>query len=275
MQPFTFNFFSPTESSVSGIVPIHEFPASDERNFVLNEIPYPNNKSNEFKYRECATNHFKFLVTSSSLQLADIPANCDIVHGKYEGGLQIWECSKDLVDFIHSGLDDIIFPTTSVLELGCGHGLPCLAAMKKYDARSFVFSDFNKEVLETITWPNIIANTPIELHSRVKCVSGDWDLLVNSYLSSGLDFGLILSAETLYTEECTKKVFSALSNLLCEGGVAVLSNKRYYFGVGGGVGLFEEMITKSPRLQIVSKNSVEDGASNVRDILVITTKGRG
>ena len=66
----------------------------------------------------------------------------DLIPGRYEGGLKIWECSIDLVNHflrrteLHSG---------SVLELGCGHGLPAIAALLK-GCRPVVLSDFNDDV---------------------------------------------------------------------------------------------------------------------------------
>ena len=46
-----------------------------------------------------------------------------------------------------------------VIELGCGHGLPGIAAAYR-GAASVVFADYNPEVLETLTAPNVLANTP-------------------------------------------------------------------------------------------------------------------
>ena len=53
----------------------------------------------------------------------------DLLPGQYEGGLKIWECSEDLVSFLHQsrleGMDGNL-----VLELGCGAALPGLLAFK-------------------------------------------------------------------------------------------------------------------------------------------------
>ncbi len=59
----------------------------------------------------------------------------------------------------------------TVLELGCGLGLPGIAALS-LGAQSAVFSDFNDDVLE-YTWKNIQLNCPQKLDS-VQCYGGDW-----------------------------------------------------------------------------------------------------
>ena len=42
----------------------------------------------------------------------------DLVSGVYEGGLKVWECSFDLVDYIQANATEFI--GKNVLELGCG-----------------------------------------------------------------------------------------------------------------------------------------------------------
>ena len=74
--------------------------------------------------------------------------NSDLVSGIYEGGLKVWECSLDLVDFITANKDK--FAGKHVLEIGCGQGLPGVQALKQ-GASSVVFQDFNEEVLRNAT----------------------------------------------------------------------------------------------------------------------------
>ena len=45
-------------------------------------------------------------------------AESDLVSGLYEGGLKVWECSFDLVDYIAQ--NDEEFNGKTILELGCG-----------------------------------------------------------------------------------------------------------------------------------------------------------
>jgi len=54
----------------------------------------------------------------------------DLVPGKYEGGLKLWEGSLDLVKALNSDIKEgrLLLESKRVLELGCGHGLPGIFA---------------------------------------------------------------------------------------------------------------------------------------------------
>ena len=60
----------------------------------------------------------------------------------------MWECSLDLVDYIKQHPDFI--KNKTVIELGCGQGLPGVMALK-YGAEHVCFQDFNQEVLDKAT----------------------------------------------------------------------------------------------------------------------------
>jgi hypothetical protein len=63
-----------------------------------------------------------------------------------------------------------------------------------------------------------------------------------------------------------------ISRFLCVNGVVIISSKRYYFGVGGGMLALEELIKEAGAEQsytVIEKLSFEDGKSNVRDIIVM------
>ncbi len=57
----------------------------------------------------------------------DIAGDSDLVPGVYEGGFKIWECAHDLAQFLSTRN----FSGLSVLELGCGVGLPGLACFAR------------------------------------------------------------------------------------------------------------------------------------------------
>jgi tRNA G26 N,N-dimethylase Trm1 len=89
--------------------------------------------------------------------------NYDIVKGKYEGGGKIWECSIDLAKYVYSRFTSSNSSCSSFssyrpglcLELGCGHGIPGLVALRlEYQV---YFTDFNKEVLR-VTHENVLLN---------------------------------------------------------------------------------------------------------------------
>ena len=54
----------------------------------------------------------------------------DLVSGVYEGGLKIWECSEDLLEFLHSNKSGKL-AGLKVLELGCGAALPGIFCFKE------------------------------------------------------------------------------------------------------------------------------------------------
>lgn len=74
---------------------------------------------------------------NSSLLVAN-GIHSDLIPAVYEGGLKIWECTVDLIDYIaHS---DLQLEGKKVLDLGCGAGLVGILALKK---GSFVhFQDY-------------------------------------------------------------------------------------------------------------------------------------
>lgn len=63
---------------------------------------------------------------------SDAAPASDLVPGVYEGGLKIWECSRDLTEYLGERPDEYSdLRRRRVLELGCGAGLPglhCLSA---------------------------------------------------------------------------------------------------------------------------------------------------
>ena len=79
----------------------------------------------------------------------------DLVSGVYEGGLKIWECSLDLVDYIAQNLQ--IFEGKNVFEIGCGQGLPGIMSLL-CGAQTVTFQDFNFEVLNNATTKTVQLN---------------------------------------------------------------------------------------------------------------------
>jgi len=137
--------------------------------------------------------------------------NTDIIPGKYEGGLKVWECSIDLCNYLHEQIcemksnnlhsldtsemvdNDVQIALSSggyTVELGCGHALPgCLVlkeAMETYRTASecgnesspvVLFTDYNSFVLRDVTLPNILLNitekeNTNEVLNRLKSVTG-------------------------------------------------------------------------------------------------------
>ena len=81
----------------------------------------------------------------------------DIIPGVYEGGLKEWEASHDLVQYVESASSGLgALSSLRVLELGCGHGLPGIAALRR--GAAVAFTDLNVEVLTSATLPNALLN---------------------------------------------------------------------------------------------------------------------
>ncbi|XP_073276622.1 uncharacterized protein [Primulina huaijiensis] len=179
-------------------------------------------------------------------------ANSDLVPGKYEakfdilrvgtGGLKLWEGSLDLITALSSEIKDgkLSFTGKRVLELGCGHGLPGIFACQK-GAASVHFQDFNAEVLQCLTIPNVNANVqkkPDHLATDMnecnnldtRFFAGDWvevhcilphackDVNEASYLAQldrASSYDVILMAETVYSISALPNLYRLIKKELC------------------------------------------------------------
>lgn len=57
----------------------------------------------------------------------------DLVAGKYEGGLKVWECTKDLIEYFAENVVKELkdgLKEKNVLDLGCGSGHLGIMALK-------------------------------------------------------------------------------------------------------------------------------------------------
>ena len=179
--------------------------------------------------------------------------------GVYEGGRELWECAIDLVEWLAAHRR----PSGTVLELGCGRGLPGLWCLKR-GAQQVVFSDYDADVLERYTRVDAA-----RVGGQCHFYGGDWRGLPAALRGDGFEekFDLILSAETAYREDTTRSLVECIARTLSATGEAVVATKRYYFGCGGGVAALKNEIGRVDRLCCEVVWSAEDGRSNVRDIL--------
>ncbi|KAJ1824813.1 hypothetical protein LPJ56_002786 [Coemansia sp. RSA 2599] len=85
----------------------------------------------------------------------------DVIKGVYEGGLKTWECSIDLLSFLVDRQEELAAALRGarVLEVGCGTGLPSLHILKSMSDTYVCMQDYNRDVLELVTMPNVLANT--------------------------------------------------------------------------------------------------------------------
>ncbi|KAJ2162249.1 hypothetical protein GGF46_000866 [Coemansia sp. RSA 552] len=87
----------------------------------------------------------------------------DVIKGEYEGGLKTWECSMDLLGYLVEH-GDTLLPAQQqlqVLELGCGTALPSLHILATAPNTRLCMQDYNRDVLELITIPNVLANSAL------------------------------------------------------------------------------------------------------------------
>ena len=177
-------------------------------------------------------------------------------------GQKVWECSIDLCLM----LQRLEIPKgLRVLELGCGHGLPGLVCLSK--GCTVYFQDYSKHTLDRFTRNNVQLNFP-ESIDACKFSSGAWadfDIVDR--------FDLILCCEGIYSVEHFPSLASILRrNLEPKTGVAFFAGKRYYFGCGGGTSVFANYL--GPEFASETLASIEDGKSNIRDILKIRLVSR-
>ncbi|GJQ14782.1 hypothetical protein GpartN1_g6573.t1 [Galdieria partita] len=185
----------------------------------------------------------------------------DVISGVYEGGFKLWEGAIDLVEFLDS---NGLLGFEQGLELGCGHGLPGIYALQ--EGVQMDFQDFNLPVITQVLFPNIVVNDCTLQAANSLFLTGDWSCLFHSQLKEKYD--LILASEVVYRAELFPLLCSCLEYLLKDSGVAYLSGKCFYFGVGGGTEAFHSFLD-SRKLSCVSVSRIQDGKSNVREILQV------
>ncbi|KAF3456649.1 hypothetical protein FNV43_RR01303 [Rhamnella rubrinervis] len=218
-------------------------------------------------------------------------SNSDLVPGKYEGGLKLWEGSLDLVKALHSEVENghLAFTGKRVLELGCGHGLPGIFACLE-GAATVHFQDFNAEVLRCLTIPNANANLPKNVQpsalnvtnydtgTEVRFFAGDWseiDKLLHTHdieddptnPVSGYD--IILMAETVYSISVLQNLYELIKKCTSSPhGLVYMAAKKHYFGVGGGTRRFLSVVEKDGLMDFSMVAEVADGSSNVREVFM-------
>lgn len=193
------------------------------------------------------------------------------------------------------------FQDANVLDLGCGAGILGILALQ-CGGSSVHFQDYvcltflchmaknngqtisspskiisilphpqNKSVLQHITIPNVLVNTKSisKLKECCRFFSGDW----SNYAKLTADqekFDFILTSETIYNVQNYDKIINILKTKLKPHGICYLAAKLHYFGVGGSLRQFEQILLKE---NIFDSESVYSCNDNVgREILKITLK---
>jgi Lysine methyltransferase len=226
----------------------------------------------------------------------------EVIPGVYEGGLQVWEGSLDLVRYFQEN-NICLQEGFSAMELGCGHALPgcwlLREALRKHHSIltsppskppfTMVFVDYNEYVIDDVTLSNIVLNTGSVLngdakqlaqHQLVQVGSGDWKDMSEQLQERRFDF--IVAAETTYTTQAALDTAELLQkHLALNTGIGWISSKRYYFGTGGGTDALREAaqaLNKEDNtasfLEVETASVIDSGVGNIREILKVTCHAR-
>ncbi|CAI5729566.1 unnamed protein product [Hyaloperonospora brassicae] len=201
----------------------------------------------------------------------------DVQTGVYEGGFKLWEGALDLVKLLATQQRQGASMPASVLELGCGHGLPGIYALQQ-GAGLVTFSDYNKEVLELTTCPNVRRNVGEQMFSRAEFYAGAWRGMsrymetVELKTPDQTQFDLILTAETIYTEAVAVELYQTIKRHLrrTPNARALIAAKKYYFGTNGSVQHFVGLVQADGLFTAETVWQEHDGRSNMREIVQLT-----
>ncbi|EHH15805.1 histidine protein methyltransferase 1 homolog [Macaca nemestrina] len=221
-------------------------------------------------------------------------SHSDLITGVYEGGLKIWECTFDLLAYFTKA--KVKFAGKKVLDLGCGSGLLGITAFKG-GAKEIHFQDYNSMVIDEVTLANVVANSTLEdeendvnkpdlkrckkpkvTQELYKCrfFSGEWSEFCKLVLSSEklfVKYDLILTSETIYNPDYYSNLHQTFLRLLSKNGRVLLASKAHYFGVGGGVHLFQKFIEERDVFKTRILKIIDEGLK--RFIIEITFKSPG
>ncbi|NWZ62983.1 MET18 methyltransferase, partial [Acrocephalus arundinaceus] len=219
---------------------------------------------------------------SEGIVSQSVSSHSDLIPGIYEGGLKIWECTFDLMDYFSEA--EIEFTNKTVLDLGCGAGLLGIVALRGEAARVH-FQDYNSTVIDEITLPNVVANCTScsgkdrkaskppskrpknaegspDVLNRCRFFSGEWSQVSQLLLNSNKPcskYDIILTSETIYNPDYYSALHDTLAQLLDRNGHVYLASKVHYFGVGGGIYLFEKFIEEKNVFRTSMVKTIDQG----------------
>ena len=195
-------------------------------------------------------------------------AASDLVKGRYEGGVKLWECAEDRAAvLLRAGPDDTNLRPGARSSNSDADTLPGPAAAAS-GAREVILADYNPEVLAAPP-----CRTPEQTRRASSTLPHPFDTsramgIPRRVQSVGTGIrGRRVGVETVYDASNYGKHVDALKRYVAPGGVALVAAKAYYFGVGGGSRTFREALERDGSFEVDVAEEFSDGASNVREIL--------
>lgn len=99
-----------------------------------------------------------------------------------------------------------------------------------------------------------------KVEENVHFYSGDWSKW--TVLTKNEEkFDIILTSETIYNPQNQQKLLDCLHDKLKPDGVVLVAAKIYYFGVGGGLRQFEQLIEQDKRFKSKTVWSSNEGVN--------------
>nr|CAD7609934.1 unnamed protein product [Timema genevievae] len=186
----------------------------------------------------------------------------DLLPAIYEGGLKIWECTHNFLTWLLAE-PRVEFPGNKILDLGCGAGIIGLVALQL--GATVHFQDYNVSVITAVTMQNVLLNAREDPHKyrteECRYFSGDWqsflDLTEKEFVDEEVKYDFIFTSETIYNPDNHFKLYKVIRDRLKKTGVAYLAAKSCYFGVGGSLQQFKQLLKSEDVLQstVCSKSS--------------------
>lgn len=234
----------------------------------------------------------------------------DLISGVYEGGLKVWECTYDLLELIEKEGETFTGKAVLDLGCGAGLlGILALKRGARLvhfqDYNSTVIeqltvsnvilncgdededdsddeergkgggkSKAKQDVKEDNPPPKkrSIDRTQRPLLAKCRFFSGDWSTFLDLLIKEDPlpKYDIILTSETIYNTDYYPVLHKTLEKLLAPGGLVYLATKSHYFGVGGGLHLFETFVEQEG---IFSLDRLWDGEEGLqRHVVVLRRK---
>nr|CAD7442422.1 unnamed protein product [Timema bartmani] len=152
-------------------------------------------------------------------------------HCYVSGGLKIWECTHNFLTWLLAE-PRVEFPGNKILDLGCGAGIIGLVALQL--GATVHFQDYYRT-------------------EECRYFSGDWqsflDLTEKEFIDEEVKYDFIFTSETIYNPDNHFKLYKVIRDRLKKTGVAYLAAKSCYFGVGGSLQQFKQLLRSEDVLQ--------------------------